>query len=79
MSKMTLDLSDSATHKGCRMKRIRFNLTLTEEMHAKLIASAERAGLTITGYILKRCGFKPLAMGRPPMGVFSTKKAGGSK
>ena len=48
-----------------KTKLIRFNLSMTADMHTKLVAAAAAQGLTLTGYILKRCGFKPLPLGRP--------------
>lgn len=51
-------------------KLIRYNISMTPEIHAKIAADADKQGLKISAYILKRCGVKPLTMGRP------SKKAG---
>lgn len=44
---------------------IRWTISAPKEVHERLSAKAEAAGLSLSAYMLKKAGEKPLAVGRP--------------
>jgi len=47
------------------MRLIRWTISAPKEVHERLSAKAEAAGLSLSAYMLKKSGEKPLPMGRP--------------
>lgn len=50
---------------GGLMPLIRVTISAPKEVHERLSAKAEATGLSLSAYMLKKAGEKPLPLGRP--------------